>query len=52
VRDSARFGAENGWLSIALWVAIVLGALLLGYWMGYRATVAENNSASGPAAES
>jgi uncharacterized protein YbaR (Trm112 family) len=52
VRDNARFGGETGWLNTALWVALVLGALLIGYWIGHRHESVEDNSAPASAADS
>jgi hypothetical protein len=46
VRARVRFGEESGWLSVAIWVALVLAALLVGYWIGHRPPTVETDAPS------
>jgi uncharacterized protein YbaR (Trm112 family) len=50
VRGRALFGEESGWFSVIVWVALVLAALLVGYWIGHRTSPVETEKP--PATES
>jgi hypothetical protein len=36
VRDQALGWSANGWFSVAIWLVLVLAALLVGYWLGHH----------------
>jgi len=51
VRRRAMFGEESGWFSVVVWVALVLAALLVGYWIGHHTSPIANENPSTTASE-
>jgi hypothetical protein len=52
VRGQALGWSENSWCSVAIWFILVLGALLVGYWLGHHSFEIGTPAPAPPAGDS